>query len=192
MLSLLEQATEFFKQRYHAEISLIKQHGRNAYAECQNLYNIEFPGLLVPQSKLLKDRAEDFCIKCTNLVTIQEGSNLLLNDRVTNVSLLMKNTIPQFILASKEYLVNMHSPSHELFKQQQKDDYIGVVSCLDEINSILGHVQANFVNSFKEDVHATDQDLGGVSPTNFIPLQLHHLILRFPPNDYTFTCLLCT
>lgn len=60
MLSVLEQMTEFFKQGHAAEISHVIEQGKNAYAECKNLSNIEVPSLLVPQSKLVKDRVEDF------------------------------------------------------------------------------------------------------------------------------------
>lgn len=60
MLSVLEQMTEFLKQGHGAEVVHVIEQGKNAYAECKNLLNIEVPTLLVPQSKLVKDRVEDF------------------------------------------------------------------------------------------------------------------------------------
>lgn len=60
MLAVLEQVTEFLKEGHGAEVAHVIEQGKNAYAEAKNLSNIEVPSLLVPQSKLVKDRAEDF------------------------------------------------------------------------------------------------------------------------------------
>lgn len=60
MLGLLEQITEFLKQGHAVEVLNVIDQGQNSYAECKNLANIEVPSLLVPQSKLVKDRVDDF------------------------------------------------------------------------------------------------------------------------------------
>jgi len=151
MLAVLEQMTDFFKQGHGAEVMHVIDQGKNAYAECNNLLHIEVPSLLVPQGKLVKDRAEDFLKKCENLVRIQEGANQSLQDKIENCGVLMKGSIPEFIVKSRDHLVNMGQPSHAGCKQAQQAAYNSVISCLDEINRVLDRIKVKYINAFDED-----------------------------------------
>jgi len=151
MLAVLEQMTDFFKQGHGAEVMHVIDQGKNAYAECNNLLHIEVPSLLVPQGKLVKDRAEDFLKKCENLVRIQEGANQSLQDKIENCGVLMKGSIPEFIVKSRDHLVKMGQPSHAGCKQAQQAAYNSVISCLDEINRVLDRIKVKYINAFDED-----------------------------------------
>eukprot|EP01127_Copromyxa_protea_P013297 TRINITY_DN3567_c0_g1_i1.p1 TRINITY_DN3567_c0_g1~~TRINITY_DN3567_c0_g1_i1.p1 ORF type:complete len:426 (-),score=111.69 TRINITY_DN3567_c0_g1_i1:57-1334(-) len=159
MLALLEQVTEFLKAGHGVEVLNVIEQGKNAYAECSNLLNIEVASILVPQSKLVKDRAEDFLKKCKNLVNIQEGTNKSLKDRVDNVELLLQAAIPNFILKSRDHLINLGQPHHGAVKEEQIEAHKSVVACLDEIGRILERVKAKYANAFDEDGLKANRDL---------------------------------
>jgi len=159
MLALLEQTTDFFKQGHAAEVMKVLDAGKNAYAECKNLWNIEVPSLLVPQSKLAKDRSEDYLQKCENLVNIQDGMNQSLKNRAENAALLLKGSMPHFILTSRDHLVNIGQSNHPAMKSEQTAAYESVVSCLDEITRILERIQANYLHTFEEDPLKARKDL---------------------------------
>jgi len=156
MLSFLESMTEFLKIRHAAEVQVVIEGGKNAYAECNNLYHIEVPSLLVPQGRLMKERTENFHSKCVNLVNIQEASNRVLKARAENVGHLLSSAIPDFIIQSKEYLLNMGDNN---YKHRQTEAYNAVISCLDEINKILERVKGKFTNTFEQENPAAEAPL---------------------------------
>jgi Asp-tRNA(Asn)/Glu-tRNA(Gln) amidotransferase C subunit len=75
LLSVLEQVTDFFKQGHASEVCRVIDNGDDAFVQAKNLLNIEFPNLLVAQSKLLKEKSADYVKKTKALLEIQEEEN---------------------------------------------------------------------------------------------------------------------
>jgi len=55
--------------------------------------------------------------------------------------------MPNFILASKDYMLN-NDPQ---YKEAQKHVHEDLVGCLDEFNKILERIKVKYTNSFDED-----------------------------------------
>jgi len=148
-LSILENMTEFLKQCHASEVCRSIENGKNAYAEASNLLNLEIRGNLVPQSKLMSQRCTDYFKATQSLVKIQDDENLALHGRVDNVDLLIRKAMPEFILKTKDHIMN--SPSSPELKEFQKQSYGDVVSCLDELTKILERVKVKYTSEFDED-----------------------------------------
>jgi len=155
-LSILENMTEFLKQCHATEVCRSIDNGKNAYAETSNLLNLEVKSNLVPQSKLMSQRCTEFFKATQNLVKIQDDENLALHSRVDNVDLLLRKAMPEFILKTKDSIMNDNSPQ---LKEFQKQGYHDVVACLDELTKILERVKVKYTSDFDEDAVKVNTEL---------------------------------
>jgi len=147
LLHLLENMTEFMKQCHAAEVCRVIEMGKNAYSEAYNLLHLGVPSNFVPQAQLCSQKSKDFQTATANLVKIQEGTNDELQGRTENAERNLQSTIPNFILASKDYMLN-NDPQ---YKEAQKHVHEDLVGCLDELNKILERIKVKYTNSFDED-----------------------------------------
>jgi len=155
-LAILENMTEFLKQCHASEVCRSIDNGKNAYAETSNLLNLEVRSNLVPQSKLMSQRCSEFFKATQNLVKIQDDENLALHSRVDNVDLLLRKSMPDFILKTKEAVMTENSPQ---LKEFQKQSYHDVVACLDELTKILERVKVRYTSDFDEDAVKVNTEL---------------------------------
>jgi len=155
-LSILENMTEFLKQCHATEVCRSIDNGKNAYAETSNLLNLEVRSNLVPQSKLMSQRCNEFFKATQNLVKIQDDENLALHSRVDNVDLLLRKAMPEFILKTKDSIMADNSPQ---LKEFQKQAYHDVVACLDELTKILERVKVKYTSEFDEDAVKVNTEL---------------------------------
>jgi len=162
LLHLLENMTEFMKQGHAGEVCRTIETGKNSYMEAYNLLHLEVKSNLVPQAQLCSQRCNDFQKSTSNLVKIQEGSNEDLQGRVENAERLLLRTIPNFILATKDYFVHNNDPQ---LKEAQKHAHDDLVGCLDELNKILERVKVKYTNTFDEDMVRAN--------VNLTPLEKH-------------------
>jgi len=135
------------KQCHAAEVCRAIEMGKNAYNEAYNLLHLEVKSNFVPQAQLLSQRSKDFQSATANLVKIQEGANDDLEGRTENAERILQRTVPTFILASKDYLLN-NDPQ---LKEAQKHVHEDLVGCFDEFNKILERIKVKYTNSFDED-----------------------------------------
>jgi len=147
LLHLLENMTEFMKHCHAAEVCRVIEIGKNAQNESYNLLHLEVKSNFVTQAQLCTQRCKDFQTATANLVKIQEGANEDLEGRVENVEKLMVTTVPGFILASKDYLLDPDSQ----VKEAQKHSHGELTACFDEIDKILERIRVKYTNSFDED-----------------------------------------
>jgi len=147
LLHLLETATEFMKLCHAAEVCRVIEIGKNAQNEAYNTLHLEVKSNFVTQAQLCTQRCKDFQTATSNLVKIQEGTNEDLEGRVENVERLMHHTVPNYILASKDYILN----SDPQVKEAQKHAYEDLLACLDELNKILERIRVKYTNAFDED-----------------------------------------
>jgi len=155
-LAILENMTEFLKQCHASEVCRTLDNGKNAYAEASNLLNLEVRSNLVPQSKLMSQRCTEFFKATQNLVKIQDDENLALHGRVDNVDLLMRKAMPEFILKTKDAVMNENQSQ---LKEFQKQAYHDVVACLDELTKILERVKVKYTSDFDEDAVKVNTEL---------------------------------
>jgi len=120
------------------------------------LLNLEIKGNLVPQSKLMSQRCTEFFKATQNLVKIQDDENMALHGRVDNVDLLLRKAMPDFILKTKDSIMNDHQPQ---LKEMQKQAYHDVESCLDELTKILERVKVKYTSEFDEDAVKVNTEL---------------------------------
>jgi len=123
---------------------------KNAYAECANLLNLEVRNNLVPQSKLMSQRSTEYFKSMENLVKVQDDENFDLHNRVENVDMLLKQAMSNFILKTKDWILNMENGDPQI-KEFQKQGYADAVACLDEIDKILQRIRVKYTNAFDED-----------------------------------------
>lgn len=159
MLGVLENMTEFMKQCHAVEVCRVIDAGKNAYAETENLLNLEFKSNLVDQAKIMSSRCTDFWKSTNNLVRVQDDTNVALITRVENVELLLKQAMPNLILTTKEWLFSDEDPEA---KEHQKQAYHDVISCLDEIKKILERVKVKYTSAFDEDATKVSGELAPV------------------------------
>jgi len=152
LLQVLEQMTDFFKEGHAAEVCRVIDSGEDSFFQAKNLLNIEFPNVLVMQSKLLKEKAEDFAKKTKALLYIQEDDhrNDGLRKQFKTVNELLADTISTFILASKEHLVTMNTAGHTEKKAFQNEQYKAVHACLSELKRICEQIKVRYNNAFDE------------------------------------------
>jgi len=155
-LGILENMTEFLKQCHGSEVCRSIDNGKNAYAEASNLLNLEVKSNLVPQSKLMSQRCTEFYKATQNLVKVQDDENQALHARVDNVDLLIKKAMPEFILKTKDAVMNDNQPQ---LKEFQKQAYHDVIACLDELTKILERVKVKYVSDFDEDAVKVNTEL---------------------------------
>jgi len=155
-LAILENMTEFLKQCHASEVCRSIDNGKNAYAEASNLLNLEVKSNLVPQSKLMSQRCTEFFKATQNLVKIQDDENLALHSRVDNVDLLLRKSMPDFILKTKDSVMANSSPQ---LKEFQKQAYHDVIACLDELTKILERVKVRYTSDFDEDAVKVNTEL---------------------------------
>jgi len=148
--------TEFLKQCHASEVCRSIENGKNAYAEASNLLNLEVKSNLVPQSKLMSQRCTEFFKATQNLVKIQDDENLALHSRVDNVDLLLRKSMPDFILKTKDSVMAERSPQ---LKEFQKQAYHDVEACLDELTKILERVKVRYTSEFDEDAVKVNTEL---------------------------------
>eukprot|EP01125_Pyxidicula_operculata_P008167 TRINITY_DN2761_c0_g1_i1.p1 TRINITY_DN2761_c0_g1~~TRINITY_DN2761_c0_g1_i1.p1 ORF type:complete len:433 (+),score=135.46 TRINITY_DN2761_c0_g1_i1:66-1364(+) len=148
MLGLLEDMTEFLKQGHAAEVCRVVDQGKNAYAEAENMLNLEFKSNLVDRAKLMSTRCSEHWKAVSNLVSIQGDTNAALENRVQNVDILLKQALPLMIVRTKDSLYN---PDDAEMKELQKQAYADVVSCLDELKKILDRIKVKYTSTFDED-----------------------------------------
>lgn len=144
------------KQCHASEVCRSIENGKNAYAEASNLLNLEVKANLVPQSKLMTQSATDMFKSTQNLVKIQDDENQALHARVDNVDLLLRKAMPNFILKTKDYVVNNNQPE---LKELQKQAYHDVVACLDELGKILERIRVKYITEFDEDAVKVNTEL---------------------------------
>jgi len=155
LLHLLENMTEFMKLCHAAEVCRVIEIGKNAHNEAYNLLMLEVKQNFVPQAQLCSQRTKDFLASTTNLVKIQEGTNEDLEGRVENVDKIVQHTMPNFILASKEYILS----SDPQLKEAQKHAHNDLTGCFDEINKILERIKVKYTNAFDEDAVRVNPNL---------------------------------
>jgi len=155
-LSVLENMTEFLKQCHGSEVCRSIDNGKNAYAEVSNLLNLEVKSNLVPQSKLMSQRCTEYFKATQNLVKVQDDENQALHGRVDNVDLLLRKAMPEFILKTKDAVMNDNQPQ---LKEFQKQAYHDVVACLDELTKILERVKVKYTSDFDEDAVKVNTEL---------------------------------
>jgi len=116
---------------------------------------MEFANLLVAQAKLNKDRIEDYLKKIKALLYIQADENEKLRTKYTITAELINDTTPNFILATKDYLVDKSKES----KARQTELYNVTVSCLDELKRILEQIRVRYTNAFDEQREPLDDEI---------------------------------
>eukprot|EP01123_Difflugia_compressa_P000092 TRINITY_DN1019_c0_g4_i1.p1 TRINITY_DN1019_c0_g4~~TRINITY_DN1019_c0_g4_i1.p1 ORF type:complete len:425 (+),score=99.93 TRINITY_DN1019_c0_g4_i1:91-1365(+) len=148
LLKLLETMTEFMKLCHAAEVCRAIEMGKDAMDSAYNLLHLEVKSNFVTQTQLFTRKTKDFEKATSNLVKIQEGTNEDLQGRLDNAQQMMKKAIPDFIVTSKDYILN----SNPQLKEQQKLSYEDVLVCLEELNKILERVRVKYINAFDEDI----------------------------------------
>jgi len=148
LLQLLNNMTEFLKLCHAAEVCRVVDFGKAAYNEANNLLNLEVKSNFPTQAQLLSLKTSEYQKATTNLVKIQEGANDDLQVRVDNAEQILKQVIPSFIIASKEYFLSYHDPQ---LKENHKHAHSDVISCLDEFTKIVDRIKVKYTNTFDED-----------------------------------------
>jgi len=177
LLHLLENMTEFMKLCHAAEVCRVIEFGKNAYNEAFNLLHLEVKQNFVPQAQLCSQRSKDFLNSTVNLVKIQEGTNQDLEGRVENVEKIIQHTMPNFILASKEYLLN-NDPQ---LKEAQKHAHDDVTGCYDELNKILERIKVKYTNAFDEDAVRVNPNLSPLEKSVNEVMQAVAKLRSLPP-----------
>jgi len=104
----------------------------------------------------MSQRCTEFYKATQNLVKIQDDENLALHGRVDNVDLLLRKAMPEFILKTKDAVMNDNQPQ---LKEFQKQAYHDVVACLDELSKILERVKVKYTSDFDEDAVKVNTEL---------------------------------
>jgi len=159
LLEVLQKMTEFFREGHASEVCRVIDSGDDNFYQAKNLLNIEYPNLLVAQSKLLKERTEDYLKKTRALLYIQEDENEHLRKKFKTVEEILENSNPEFIVASRDYLMSIGQPDAPEKKAYQKEQYDIVYSGFEELKRILEAIKVRYTNMFTEGKLPPEDDI---------------------------------